>query len=397
MKFEDKLQDVQKSLVMEKLDGWLLYDFRFSNDLACEFLEIPKDKIFTRRFFYWIPSKGSPVKIVHQVESKNLDHLPGVKWFFLSWKELEGCIANVLKGAKSVAMEYSPRNAIPDVSKVDGGTIDIVRGCGVGVVSSADLLQKYSCVWDEYKLQMHLEAADVLDEAVKKAWDLIAKRVLSGNLITDYEVQQYLLKKFEENACITEDSPICAVNADSADPHFSPKASHPVEIQKGDFVLIDLWCKRNSPRATYADITRVGVVDKVSTKQQEKIFSVVKEARDAALELVERKFKRGVPLMGFEVDVACRQVIEKAGYEKYFIHRTGHNIDINDHGSGCHLDNLETQDRRMILPGTCFSIEPGIYLPGEFGIRLEYDVYIGLDSSVRVTGGIQNEIVCMLA
>jgi Xaa-Pro dipeptidase len=397
VKFEDKLRDIQKNLVEQNLDGWLLYDFRRSNDLAFDLLEIPEEKFFTRRFFYWIPKKGKPVKIVHRIESENLDHLPGDKLKFLAWQELESNVEKVLKGSKRVAMEYSPRNAIPYVSKVDAGTMEVVRDCGVEVVSSADLLQKYSSVWNEHKLKTHLEAADVLDKTVAKAWELIANSLRTSKELTEYDVQQFLLSEFEKNACVTEGPPICATNSHAADPHYIPAKEGSSLIKEGDFILIDLWCKKNLPDATYGDITRVGVAAKEPTKRQEEIFNIVKNARDAGTDLVKERFAKNESLMGWEVDAACRKVIEDAGYGECFIHRTGHNIDVNDHGNGAHVDNLETQDRRHILPGTCFSIEPGIYLSEEFGVRLEYDVYVDHDRSVQVTGGIQESITCVLA
>lgn len=397
MKIEDKLKDVQRNLEEQDLDGWLLYDFRGSNDLAFDFLEIPPEKFFTRRFFYWIPREGKPVKIVHRIESENLDHLPGEKREYLAWQELESHVEKVLAGAKRIAMEYSPRNAIPYVSKVDAGTMDVVRDCGVKVMSSADILQKYSSVWDEHKLKTHFEATDVLDKAVANAWELIAKTLKAGQSLTEYDVQQFILSEFEKHNCITEGPPICATNEHAADPHYIPVKEGSSLIKEGDFILIDLWCKKNVPNATYGDITRVGVAAKAPTERQNEIFAIVKGARDAGTNLVKERFGRKEPLMGWEIDAACRKVIEDAGYGEYFIHRTGHNIDVNDHGNGAHVDNLETQDRRRILPGTCFSIEPGIYIPGEFGVRLEYDVVVHHDGEVQVTGGIQESITCILA
>jgi Xaa-Pro dipeptidase len=396
VKIEDKLRDVQKKLEEEGLDGWLLYDFRCSNDLAFEFLEIPAEKFFTRRFFYWIPSRGKPIKIVHRIESENLDHLPGDKWRYLAWQELESHVEKVLSGAKRIAMEYSPRNAIPYVSKVDAGTMDMVRDCGVEVVSSADFLQIYTSVWDKHKLKTHLEAADVLDQVVAKSWELIAKKLKGGQELTEYDVQQFILSEFEKHNCITEGPPICATNEHAADPHYIPASNGSSLIKEGDFILIDLWCKKNVPYATYGDITRVGVAAKSPTARQQEIFSIVKDARDFGTQLVKERFERQEPLMGWEIDAACRKVIEDAGYGEYFIHRTGHNIDVNDHGNGAHIDNLETQDKRRILLGTCFSIEPGIYIPGELGVRLEYDVVVHHDGTVQVTGGIQESITCIM-
>lgn len=391
---EERILKIQHSLRLAELDGWLFYDFRRSNDLACQFLGIEPKTLLTRRFFYWIPKNGEPIKIVHRIEEKVLDHLPGNKRCYHSWRELEAHVASLLSGSKRIAMEYSPRNAIPYLSKVDAGTVDLIRELGVEVVSSADLMQAHTAVWDSYKLETHLAAAKVLEATVDKAWRYIADSLMAGRPITEYAIQQYILKEFAQHDCISGDSPICAVNAHSADPHYCAPAGHSQQIEPGDFILIDLWCKQNKPGAVYADITRVGVTAPRPTPRQQAIFDIVKKARDAGTELVKSRFSQGKPLMGCEVDHCCREVIGAAGYGEFFIHRTGHNIDENDHGNGANLDSLETKDTRLLLPGTCFSIEPGIYLPGEFGVRLEYDVFVHPRGQVQITGGIQDSITC---
>lgn len=395
MSFEERLQDVQQSLQKQGLDGWLFYDFRRSNDLACQFLQISHEKLLTRRFFYWIPQNGKPIKIVHAIEDKVLDHLPGELLRYRTWQEIENHVVSVLRKSKRIAMEYSPRNAIPYVSKVDAGTMDVVRSSGVDVVSSADLLQQYTSVWDPYKLETHLAAADVLRKSVDNAWHWIAEGLNKQRSFTEYDVQQFIMKEFEANNCMTGDAPICAVNAHSADPHYCPHKASAAQIRPGDFILIDLWCKQKKPRAVYADITRVGVAAAEPTLRQREIFDIVKQARDTAVSLVISRFKLSQPVMGCEIDESCREVIVNAGYGSYFVHRTGHNIDENDHGNGANIDSLETHDCRHLLPGTCFSIEPGIYLPNEFGVRLEYDVFIHPDGQVQVTGGIQDAITCL--
>lgn len=396
MDFATRLQQAQHSLNLLGIDGWLLYDFRKTNDLACYFLDIPKHALMTRRFFYWIPRQGSPIKLVHRIESGSLDHLPGEKRLFSAWEELESCLNSMLENSCRVAMEYSPRNAIPYISKVDAGTVDLIRSFGIEVVSSADLLQVYTSVWNKEQLQLHLEAADVLDHTVAKAWDLIANSLTSHSPISEYDVQQFILAEFERQQCMCEDPPICAVNAHAADPHYTLDAHNRTFIKSDDFILIDLWCKKKVPRAVYADITRVGVAAAQATTKQQHIFNIVRNARDAAMELLTSRFSQGLPIMGWEVDQICRATIQAAGYAEFFTHRTGHNIGERDHGDGANIDNFETKDTRLLLPKTCFSIEPGIYLPGEFGIRLEHDVYVEADGrSVRVTGGLQKEIICL--
>lgn len=397
MNIDKKLLEVQQSLVEQKIDGWLFYDFRRSNDLACQFLEIPPEQLLTRRFFYWIPQKGDPVKIVHGVESGVLHHLPGRTVTYHSWQEWEEAVEGVLKKAKKVAMEYSPRNAIPYVSKVDAGTIDLVRELGVEVISSADLLQKFTSVWSEFQFQTHLGAANVLCQIVDDVWKLIARSLSEQNFLTEYEVQQFMLGEFEKHNCMSDDAPICAVDAHSADPHYAPTKEMSSVIRPGCFVLIDLWCKKKEKQAVYADITRVACASSHPSERQQQIFTLVKQARDAAATFVNLRYSQGQPLMGWEVDQVSRKVIEDAGFGQYFIHRTGHNIGEKDHGNGANIDNFETQDRRILQPGTCFSIEPGIYLPGEFGVRLEYNIYLYPQKpAIEITGGIQNELVYLL-
>ena len=388
-----RLDSVQRSLRHLNLDGWLLYDFRRSNELACAFLEIPASTLLSRRFFYWIPMQGVPTKIVHRIENSALDHLPGQTLHYSSWKELEACLATMLKGSRSAAMEYSPRGVIPTISKVDAGTVELVRSFGIDVQSSADVLQTYTSVWTAEQLKTHVAAAKVLQSAVEAAWKFIADAISNGRHVGEIDVQCFILEEFKKNDCICDHSPICAVNAHSANPHYIPVASSSSEIRRGDFVLIDVWCKKNVPGAVYADITRVGVVAAQPTEKQNAIFAIVRQARDAAIDLIKQRLERGQTVRGYEVDQVCREVIVNAGYGDYFTHRTGHNIGERDHGHGANIDSYETQDYRLLLPGTCFSIEPGIYLPGEFGVRLEDDVYLDVDGkSLRLTPGMQYEI-----
>jgi len=392
---KNKIPKAQGWLQGQSIDGWLLYDFCKNNNLACSFLEIANNTNLTRRFFYWIPAKGTPVKILSAAEANVLNFLPGKTITYRTWKELEKVLATLLEGSKTIAMEYSPKNAVPDVSKVDAGTMEMVREVGVTVVSSADLLQQHTSVWDEEKLRLHLMAAQCVERTVAGAWNYIAHRIQSKRPVTEFDVQQWIIAEFQNKGMVWEANPICAVNAHSADPHYAPIETSSQIIARGDFILIDLWCKKDKPRATYADITRVGVASETPSEKQRKIFNIVKRAQDTATAFVKKRMASGQSLMGWEVDQACRDVIEASGFGPYFIHRTGHNIDESDHGVGAHIDNFETQEMRQILPGTCFSIEPGIYLPGAFGIRLEYNVYVHHDRTVQVTGGIQKEIHCL--
>ena len=392
---KEKVQDVQRHLQKNGLDGWLLYDFQRRNELARDFLEIPAESFTTRRFFYWIPAKGDPVQIVHAIEPQVLEHLPGSKRIYLKWEELNNHIEETLKGSKRIAMEYSPRNALPYVSKVDAGVIDLVRSFGVEVCSSADFLQYYTCVLDEQQLASHMAAAEMLDKTVARAWQWIADALKAGRKATEYDVQQFILQEFAAAGFISEGAPICGVNAHSASPHYEPKQASSSMIKADDFILIDLWCKQKKPRAVYADISRVGVAARIATGRQNEIFSIVRRAQKSAADYVKERYGRGEIVKGCDVDKVSRQVITAAGYGDFFTHRTGHNIYTKDHGPGTHIDSLETLDERPLIPRTCFSIEPGIYLPKEFGVRLEYDIYLEEKGNIRITGGTQDAIVTL--
>lgn len=387
-----EIKEVQQILQQKKIDGWLLYDFHRINLLALEFLEIPEDEMLTRRLFYWIPSHGEPVTIVHGVETHVANHLPGKKLVYASWKKLEEHLKSILTGKKSVAMEYSPQCDIPTASRVDGGTLDLVRKFGVDVVSSAGFFPYLTCVWTPEQYRLHKEAADLLDRTAAMTWELIGTHLQQNKAITEYDVQQFILGEMEKAGCVTEGKPICGVNENSANPHYEPTAKSCKRIQEGDFIQIDLWCKRKVPHAVFADISRVAVAGTPSQRHQE-IFQIVRAAQKAGSDLVKQKIENGEELKGCEVDDCCRQVVEKAGYGDYFTHRTGHNIHEENHGPGPNIDNFETKDQRVLIPKTCFSIEPGIYLPKEFGVRLEYDVYIHEDRKVEITGGIEESLV----
>jgi len=380
----NKIDRVQTYLQEQQIDGWLLYDFHKNNDLAHRFLDIPSNVMATRRFLYWIPAEGAPIKIVHAIEDQMLDKWPGEKRMYSSWQSLEKEIQSVLKGFKRVAMEYSPKNAIPYVSKVDAGTVDLVRSFGVEVVSSADFLLYFTSVLTKGEMESQKRAAAALWMIVQDAWKMVARELKNG--ITERDVQKWILAQFKEKGLETDSGPIVGVNEHSADPHFMTPENGSSSIQEGDFLLIDLWAREIGEAAVYGDITRVAVVGKPSSRHQE-IFQIVRNAQKAGIALVRSKKS----VQGWEVDEAVRSVIAAAGYEKYFIHRTGHNIDAaHMHGSGTHMDNLESHDVRPLVPMTCFSVEPGIYLPGEFGVRLESDVQIHEDGGVEVTGGEQD-------
>ena len=391
------LSAIQEALRASKLDGWLLYDFRGSNVLTRRILDLESRPVNSRRFFYYVPASGPPRKIVHKIEPAALDHLPGEATVYLRWQELESAIADVVAGAKRVAMEYAPGVSNPYISRVDAGTVEAVRACGPEVVSSGDLIQRFEATWDAGQWRLHLEADGQTRAAFEMVWKLIADRVRSGDRISECEVQAAIMDHFARNGMTTYSPPIVGVGPHGGDPHFENTPENDTPIRKGDYLLVDLWAKMDRPRGVYSDLTRMAYVGEEVPARYAEVFDVVARARDAAIASVRDAFAAGRPIRGFEVDNTCRAVIEDAGYGDFFIHRTGHNIGQETHGNGANIDGLETQDERLLMPRTCFSIEPGIYLP-EFGARSEVDVYIDEDGAVHVTGGPpQERVVALLA
>ena len=394
----------QAALRQQSLQGWLLYDFRGQNPLARRIVQFPADGHATRRWFYLIPAQGEPRKLVHRIESGVLDHLPGEKRIYLRWQELEEGIRWLLDatrndggGATRIAMEYSPGVSNPYISCVDAGTVEFVRSLGVEVVSSGDLIQQFEAALDDEQWAMYLEAARHTDAAFGVAWRYIAEQLKAGKPPTEIDVQQRIMAHFKEHQLVTDHPPIVGVGPHSGNPHYAPTAESNSAIREGDFVLVDLWAKLARPRSIYSDLTRVGFVGRDVPEKYEQNFRIVAQARDAGIQTVRDAFAAGRALSGYEVDDACRAVIEKAGYGQYFVHRTGHNIGENTHGNGAHMDNLETRELRQVVPCTLFSIEPGIYLP-EFGVRSETNVFIDANSHVHVTGGeLQRQVLAILS
>jgi len=388
------LPAVQKAISEQGFDGWLMCDFRGNNILAQRIIGLPADKMSSRRWAYFVPAKGEPRKLVHRIESTALDHLPGSdKTVYLPWQQYEAGMKHLVGNAKKVAMEYSPRNALPYVAKVDAGTVELVRSFGAEILSSGDLIQAFEATWDDEQEKTHFDAAKLTDAAYGVAWKFLADEVRKKGSVTERAVQQKIMAYFESVGMTTYSPPIVGVNEHSGDPHFD---TGDAPIKENDFVLIDLWAKLKKPRAVYSDLTRVGYVGKTVPEKYTKIFNIVAAARDAAIAKVKDTLGAGKVLHGWEVDQACRDVIVKAGYGDYFVHRTGHSIGQEVHGNGANIDNLETQDQRKIMQRTCFSIEPGIYLP-EFGVRLEVDVFIDGAGKVHVTGGeLQTEVLAVL-
>lgn len=385
---------MQADLRAAKLDGWLFYDFRGRDPIAQRILNLPPG-MRTRRWYYFVPAKGTPRKLVHKIEAGSLEALPGERLFYAKREELQKNLKKLLGRAKKVAMQYSPKNEIPYVAMVDAGTVELVRSAGARVVSSGDLVQKYEAVWSPEQLEGHLAAGREIDRIVREAFALAARSVREKKTLTEYDLKQWILAQFEAAGIWAEEGPDIAVNANASDPHYGPVAGKSAPIREGDILLLDVWGKQKKPGSVYYDITWMGFLGAKAPEKHAKIFAIVREARDKALEFVRTNLAKGKPVEGWQVDKVARGVIEKAGYGQYFFHRTGHSIGETVHGNGVNMDGLETRDVRHLIPGICFSVEPGIYLP-EFGIRSEVNVYVE-GREARVTGAVQTEILPLLA
>jgi Xaa-Pro dipeptidase len=388
------LSSIQTALREMKLDGWLFYDHHHRDPIAYRVLGI-HPAMCTRRWYYLIPAWGEPAKLVHRIESGNLNGLPGPRHQYSSWGEQRQGLRGILKGAKTVAMQYSALNDIPYVGLVDAGTVELVRGFGVDVVSSADLVQLFEARWSPEALSLHLEAGQVVHAAVREGFRLIGEAVRGGGTIGEYEAQQAIVAVLSAGSVEADEPPVVAVNAHCSNPHYSPTAATSQPIRQGDFVLLDVWGKKRAAGAVYFDITWTGFAGEAVPERHAAVFNIVKEARDAAVSFVQAAMRQGRAISGWEVDDAARSVITRHGYGEYFVHRTGHSLGEDVHGNGANMDNFETRDTRRIIPRTCFSVEPGIYLP-EFGVRSEVNVYVE-DHDARVTGEMQQAVVPILA
>jgi len=388
------IKAIQGELRAEALDAWLFYDFHHRDPIGQRVLALPAEGMTTRRWFYLIPARGAPRKLVHRIESAVLDSLPGRKLVYAGQEELRKNLPRLLGRARKVAMQYSPRNAIPYVSMVDAGTVEMVRGLRCKVVSSADLVQKFEARWTPEQLQSHIDAGRVIDHVTQEAFAQAARHVRNKAPLTEYDLQQWILEQFRANSIVVDDAPIVAVGPHAGDPHYEPRPGSSSAIREGDLLLLDIWGKSRAAGSVYYDITWMGFLGARVPEKYSRIFAIVREARDRAVAFVREAVEAGREIRGWQVDRAAREVIRKAGYAKYFVHRTGHSIGQEVHGSGANMDGLETQDVRRIIPHTCFSVEPGIYLP-EFGVRSEVNVYVEEDGA-RVTGPVQTEILPLL-
>ena len=388
------IKAIQGELRAEGLDAWLFYDFHHRDPIGQRVLALPAEGMTTRRWFYLIPARGAPRKLVHRIESGVLDSLPGRKLVYAGQEELRKNLPRLLGRARKVAMQYSPRNAIPYVSMVDAGTVEMVRGLRCKVVSSADLVQKFEARWTPEQLQSHIDAGRVIDRVTQEAFAHAARQARNKAPLSEYDLQQWILEQFRANSIVVDDAPIVAVGPHAGDPHYEPRPGSSSAIREGDLLLLDIWGKGRAAGSVYYDITWMGFLGARVPEKYSRIFAIVREARDRAVAFVREAVEAGREIRGWQVDRVAREVIRKAGYAKYFVHRTGHSIGQEVHGSGANMDGLETQDVRRIIPHTCFSVEPGIYLP-EFGVRSEVNVYVEEDRA-RVTGPVQTEILPLL-
>jgi Xaa-Pro dipeptidase len=387
------VQAIQHALRLQGLDGWLLCDFRNRDYLAYRVLGLNFEKMSSRRWYYYIPARGEPKKLVSAVEPHRLDELPGSSRQYLSWEELHASLKKMLGTKKKLAMQYSPKNNVPYVAFVDAGTIELLKSFGHKIVSSADLVQMFVSVISEEGYRTHMEAATAMDLIRAQAFQEIGRAMRENTGATELDIQQFIMRRFKEENLVTYDPPMVGTNDHPADPHFDLTKENSRPFKQGDTVLIDLWAKKDVPGGIYYDITWVGFIGDAPPARYQKIFDVVCSARDAAVSFVQEKFSQGKPCYGWQVDDACRNVVKKAGFGKYFIHRTGHSITEETHGNGVNIDNLETRDERALVPGICFSIEPGIYLPGEIAARTEINMFIRHDGVAEVTGEVQRELV----
>jgi Xaa-Pro dipeptidase len=388
------LQQLQTDLRTAKLDGWLFYDFRGRDPIAHRILQLPP-AMRTRRWFYFVPAKGTPRKLVHKIESESLAALPGETLYYAGQDELRKNLAKTIGRAKIVAMQYSPKATIPYVAMVDAGTIELVRATKTKVVSSADLVQKYEACWTPQQLESHLVAGEIIDRTIRAAFAEAAMRVRAKEKFDEYGLQQWILQQFAAAGITREEGPDVAVNANASDPHYGPVPGKAAQIREGDLLLLDVWGKTRDANSVYYDVTWMGYLGAKVPDKYAKVFSVLRGARDKAVDLILSRVSAGKPVQGWQVDKAARDIIDKAGYGKYFFHRLGHNIGETVHGNGANMDNLETHDVRHLIPKTCTSVEPGIYLQ-EFGMRTEVNVYID-EREARVTGAVQKEILALLA
>jgi Xaa-Pro aminopeptidase len=385
------LAEIQEQLRGQQLDGWLFFDHHHRDPIAYRVLSLETGRHVSRRWYYWIPANGEPRKLVNRIEDWMLDSLSGERLVYSSWNEQHEQLAKLLTGASRVAMQYSPECMIPYISLVDAGTVELVRGLGKEIVSSASLVQYFEARWDDGQLASHHEAGRRVDRIRREAFEQIGQKLRAEGSVQEIVIADFISRRFQEENLLAEDGPIVAVNANSSNPHYAPAAGKSSPIGPGDFVLIDMWAKLKQPRAVYYDITWTGYCGQTVPSEMENVFEIVRAARDRAVEFVRSAVRAGRAIAGYQVDDAARGVIREKGFAAQFVHRTGHSIGEEVHGNGANIDNLETRDERPIIARTCFSVEPGIYLP-RFGVRSELNCYVA-ETDAGPTGEVQQALL----
>jgi len=391
MFFAMNIEHIQKLLSEQHIDGWLIYNCNRSNVIAERIFQLPDDIVQSRRYFYFIPADGTPQKLVNRIEEHNLDMLPGEKTIYLSWQSLEEGLKKIMNGAHTIAMEFSPSNAIPSISYVDAGTVDLIRLMGKQVVSSANLVQEFEATLTDDQIESHITVAKLLMQFIGNVLDELHTRLIKSGEVKEYSIHNFIVRRFEEHNLTYDMPPIVAVNESTANPHYVTNEDTSVVIHRSNLVLIELLAKLRRPDAIYADITWMIYTGDSIPDEYKNIFAISTHARDSAFNFIAGRFTQGIPVMGYEVDDVARTIIRNAGYNDNFIHRTGHSLGEDLHGYSANLDNLETHDDRQIIPRTCFSIEPGIYT-NSFGIRTEINVIVLPDKTLECSTEEQKEI-----
>jgi Xaa-Pro aminopeptidase len=387
---------IQAALREDGVDGWLLYDFRGLNPIAADVTGVLRQggHLATRRWYYLIPVEGEPRALVHAIEPDALAHLPGSTRRYARHPELESGLRELLAGHRRIAMEYSPECAIPYVSRIDAGTVELVRRFGAEVVSSGDLVQRFSAIWTQPQIDSHLAASAALYRVKDRAFDAIARRIADRTPTTEYDIQQLMAGWFRDEGLVSDSEPMVSAQENAGNPHYLPTANHARAIGANELVLLDLWGKLDRPGAVFADITWVGFTGSAVPARMSDAFRAAAAARDAAVSLVQERARTSRDVRGFEVDRAASAVLRDAGYGAQILHRTGHSLGETVHGTGVNMDDYETHDDRRLLPGTGFTIEPGVYFP-DFGIRTEINMIVRAGSA-EVSGPLQSEILALV-
>jgi len=389
------LTQIQSALRQRNLDGWLFTDHHARDPLAYRILGLPTS-MTSRRWWYFIPAQGTPKGLAHKVEPRKLDKLPGDIDHYLAWTELHAKLKSILSSSKRIAMQYSPNNDIPYIGLIDAGTIELIRSLGPEIATSADLVQQFEAVAGQDGLESHTWAGVLVQGIKDEAFQMMSDALRENHHLTEFQAKEHIVQRFaEEHLTCEGESPIVGFNDHPADPHFEPTAANAYALKREDTVLLDLWARRDDPPGIYYDITWCAYAGTVPPPKYVSIFDAARRGRDAAYAFIHKRLEAGTPTRGCDVDDVCRKVINDAGYGPYFLHRTGHSIGTTVHGNGANIDNLETKDERLIVPGTCFSIEPGIYLAGEMAVRTEIDVYVTPKGRAEVIGAVQDELVLL--